>query len=176
MPQTSRNVMKGQIRVPVEINGEIVQDDEILDILKMIEHDCKELAGEMFESPFRSKKFRATWDEVAAKYKILGINKSAQDWFVIHEWEHLHEYVKNYYTSRLRPYIDDVLRIDNPQYEKDDYLRERIFKAVLLIGMMSKAAEAKEVLQINRDSQAFRGDKTENTHISETYGDEATIH
>jgi hypothetical protein len=157
--------------VPVEINGELVEDDEIRDILKMIDHDCRECAGEFFDSPGRSEKFRRTWKEVG---RLAG--RSPQDCFVDHAWKHYHVHVKHYYTARLQPYLDEVLRIDNPHFEKDEYIRDRLFKAIIMMGMMSKAKEAQDVLQMQPGTQAFEGDKFENKHISETYGDDATLH
>ena len=35
----------------IEINGELVQDDEIRSILAMIDHDCKEQAAAGFIAP-----------------------------------------------------------------------------------------------------------------------------
>jgi hypothetical protein len=156
--------------MPIDINGEIVPDDEIRDILRMIDHDCKEQAGDFFEQD-RSAKFRKTWNEVG----IL-TRRDPQDCFVDHAWKHFHVHVKAIYTRRLTQYIDNILHIDNPAYEKDEYVRDRLFKALIMMGMMSKAAEAQDVLQMAPGTQQFEGDKTENKHISETYGDEATIH
>lgn len=144
--------------MPLNVDGEIIQDDEIIDILRMIDHDCKEFAGAFFEED-RSKKFRRTWQKVGQLSR-----RSAQDCFVDHAWKHFVVHVRAWYAHKL---ADPGI----PEKEK-----ERLHKALIIEYMRGQAKEAKDVLQLKPGTQQFEGDPAENKHISETYGDEATVH
>lgn len=144
--------------MPLNIEGEIVQDDEIRDILHMIDHDCKEFAGAFFEED-RSRKFRRTWEKVGKLSR-----RSAQDCFVDHAWKHFVVHVRAWYAHKLS---------DPGLPEKE---QARLHRALIIEYMRGTAQQAKDVLQMTPGTQQFNGDKTENRHISETYGDEATIH
>lgn len=144
--------------MPLLVDGDLVQDDEIHDILKMIDHDCKEFAGAFFEED-RSKKFRKTWNEVGKLTK-----RSAQDCFVDHAWKHFVVHVRAWYASRL----------SNPVLPEKEAVK--LHRALLIEYMRGQSKDAKDVLQLAPGTQQFVGDKNENKHISEQYGDRATVH
>lgn len=148
--------------MPLLVDGEIMDDDEIRDLLRMVNHDTAELAGSFYEMK-RSEHFRDHWKKMGE-----AIGKSAQDAYIACEWKHFHEAVKFYYT--------DTLNIESEIYEKREHIRDRRHKALILINMQSQAKEAKTVLQVHPGTQQFEGDKTENKRISDEYGDAATIH
>lgn len=144
--------------MPLLVDGELLQDEEIIDILKMIDHDCKEFAGAFFEED-RSKKFRRTWNTVGKLSK-----RSAQDCFVDHAWKHFVVHVRAWYADKLA----------SPNVSEKE--KEKLHKALIIEYQRGQSKEAKDVIQMAPNTQQFIGDKTENKHISETYGDEATIH
>lgn len=146
------------LTVPLNIEGELIQDDEIIDILKMIDHDCKEFAGAFFEED-RSKKFRRTWNEVG---KLSG--RSAQDCFVDHSWKHFVMHVRAWYANRLT----------NPVIPEKEAIR--LHRALIIEYMRGKGKTAQDVLQLSPGTQQFVGDREENRHISEEFGDGETVH
>lgn len=142
--------------MPLLVDGDLLQDDEILTILHMIDHDCKEFAGAFFEED-RSKKFRRTWHQVGKLSR-----KSPQDCFVDHAWKHFVVHVRAWYADRLA----DPHTLPS---EKD-----RLHKALIIEYMRGTSQKAESVIQMAPGTQQFDGDKIENKHISETYGD--TVH
>lgn len=144
--------------MPLNIEGELVSDEEVIDILRMIDHDCKQFAGAFFEED-RSKKFRKTWNEVGKLSR-----RSPQDCFVDHAWKHFVVHVRAWYANRL----------SNPVIPEKE--AERLHKALIIEYQRGQAKNAKDVLQLAPGTQQFVGDRKENQHISNEYGDEATVH
>ena len=144
--------------MPLNIEGELVSDEEIIEILRMIDHDCKEMAGLFFEED-RSNKFRKTWKQVGELSR-----RSAQDCFVDHAWKHFVVHVRAWYAHRL----------SNPVIPEKEALR--LHRALIIEYQRGLAKSAKDVLQLAPGTQQFEGDKQENRHISEEYGDDATVH
>lgn len=143
------------------IDGEEISSADEADLRKMIEHDCKEFAAEFFEadgvnfgSHGRSKKFRKSWNEVGRLMK-----RSPVDCFVDLKWKHFTVHVKTWYAHRL------------PNESQDIQLR--LYRALVIISALSQTSEAQDVLQLTPGTKAFEGDKFENRHIAETYGEEA---
>lgn len=150
--------------MPVLVNGELMEDAEIQDLLKMIHHDTQEIAGEFFEQR-RSRKFRRHFTTEGQKRGM-----SAETWFVKSEWNNFEGAIPEFYGARLNAESDI--------FEKDEKIRDRMFKALILISMMTNARNGRkaEGLQATPGTQAFEGDKADHTYISENLGDGATIH
>jgi len=142
--------------MPLLVDGELVDDEEIVSILKMIDHDCREFAGAFFEED-RSRKFRKTWNEVGRLSK-----RSAQDCFVDHAWKHFVVHVRAWYANRL----------SNPVIPEKE--AQRLHRALIIEYMKGKSQKAEDVLQLAPNTQQFVGDKDENRHISEQFGE--TVH
>jgi hypothetical protein len=144
--------------MPLLVDGELLQDPEIIDILKMIDHDCKEFAGAFYEED-RSRKFRKVWTNIGKITK-----RSGQDCFVDHAWKHFAVHVRAWYADKLAsPHISD----------KD---KDRLHKALIIEHMRGTSQKAEDVVQMAPGTQAFEGDKADNTYISESFGDGETLH
>jgi hypothetical protein len=137
------------------IDGEEVSDKEVFDVIRMMDHDCKEFAGQFFEED-RSKKFRKSWNEVGKLSK-----RSPQDAFVAHAWKHFVVHVRAWYASRLA----------DPN--EPEAMKVTLHRALIIQANWSQSAQAKDVLQLAPGTQQFAGDKFENKAIAETYGTEA---
>src|ERR1700744_5254905 len=109
--------------MPVLVNGEMIEDHEIRDLLSMIHHDTQEIAGEFFEQR-RSRKFRRHFATQGKKHGM-----SAETWFVKSEWKNFEGAIPEFYGERLNA--------NSKIYEKDEKVRERLFKALILISMMT---------------------------------------
>lgn len=142
--------------MPLLVDGDLLQDDEIRTILHMIDHDCKEFAGAFFEED-RSKKFRRTWHQVGKLSR-----RSPQDCFVDHAWKHFVVHVRAWYADRLA---------DQHTLPSE---KEKLHKALIIEYMRGTSQKAESVIQMTPGTQQFDGDPIENRHISETYGD--TVH
>lgn len=149
--------------MPLLVDGELLQDPEIIDLLKMIDHDCKEFAGAFFEED-RSKKFRRTWNNIGKLTR-----RSAQDCFVDHSWKHFVVHVRAWYAHQLDQLRDQV---DLASEKKKD----RLHKALIIEYMRGTSKKAEDVIQMAPDTQAFQGDKADNKFISESFGDGSTLH
>lgn len=143
------------------VDGEELSQAEEADLRRMVEHDCKEFAAEFFESDGtnfgargRSKKFRKSWNEVG---RLL--RKDPCEVFVNLKWKHFTVHVKAWYAHRLP--------------NEPETVQARLYKALVIINALSLEPEAQDVLQLAPDTKAFDGDKFENRHIAETYGEEA---
>ena len=109
----------------------------------MIVHDAKEFAGTFYEHN-RSDKFRATWPD--------------QRDYVRQNWKHFVVHVRAVYADMLT-------RNDVPQEQKD-----RIYDALLHDARKSHTDAAEQPLQLAPNTEAFVGDRRENTRTVETYG------
>lgn len=141
------------------IDGEEVSDKEVFDVIRMMDHDCKEFAGQFFEED-RSTKFRKSWEEVGKLSK-----RPAWKCFVAHSWKHFMVHVRTWYAERLRD--------GGPLYEADERMRVTLHRALIIQASFSQSEQAKDVLQLSPGTQQFVGDKFENKHIAKTYGTEA---
>lgn len=143
------------------IDGEEITSSEEADLRRMIEHDCKEFAGEFFEadgvnfgSRGRSKKFRKSWNEVGRIMK-----KDPCEVFVNLKWKHFTVHVNAWYAHRLP--------------NEPDHIKLRLYRALIIMAELSQMPEAEDVLQLTPGTKSFDGDKFENNSVSETYGDHA---
>lgn len=139
--------------MPVMVDGELLPDNELRNLLHMLDHDCKEMAGQFFDNG-RSAKFRAVWNDVGAQLK-----RSPQDCFVDHAWKHFMVFVRAWYAQRLTDPAEP------------EYMKVRMHKALVIQGMMSAvAANAETPVQMQPDTEQFEGDKSENKHTDENFG------
>lgn len=144
------------------IDGEVITDAELADLRRMIEHDCKMFAGVWFEQepdPIfgeggRSSKFRATWRDVGAQ-----VGQPPVEVFVSTQWFRFVSDVRRMYGAKIPRVPDDVKR--------------RLHRACVIMNLLSEMPDARDVLQMESDSKAFRGDKFENKQVAETYGTRA---
>jgi hypothetical protein len=136
------------------IDGEVITDNELADLRRMIEHDCREFAGVWFEMPGRSEKCRRTWADVGAQ-----LGQFPVEVFVNLKWVQFIDMVKQWYGSRIPKEPEDV--------------QKRLHRACVIMNLLGEMPEARDVLQMEIDSKAFHGDKFENRHIAETYGNQA---
>lgn len=143
------------------IDGEEITAAEEADLRRMIEHDCKEFAGEFFEADGvnfgargRSKKFRKSWNDVGRLMK-----RSPIDCFVDLKWKHFAVHVKTWYGHRI------------PNESEETKLR--LYRALVIMAALSQTPEAQDVIQLTPGTKAFEGDKFENRQVAETYGEDA---
>lgn len=111
-----------------------------------IVHDAKEFAGAFFDNN-RSEAFRKTWP--------------SQDDYVAAKWHHFVEGVRGAYAELLA-------RPDVPQDDKD-----RVYDALVADAPGSASMGAPSPLQLIRNTEAFVGDRGENTRTKETFGSHA---
>lgn len=110
---------------------------------KMIVHDAQEMAGCFYESD-RSATFRATWPD--------------QMDYVRAKWHHFVVPVRAGYAELLgRP-------------EVDEETKARIYEALVSDTAQASNDGADSPLQIVKDSEAFVGDRKENTRTVEQFG------
>jgi hypothetical protein len=150
--------------MPLMVNGDFMEDAEILDLIRMIHHDTQEIAGQFFEQR-RSRKFRRHFQTEGHKRGM-----SAETWFVTSEWKN--------FEGAIPAYYGETLNENSTIYEKNEDVRTRRFKALILISMMTNAKNGRQAggVQVAPGTQAFDGDKTDNKFISESFGDGSTLH
>lgn len=144
------------------IDGEVVTDNDLADLRRMIEHDCREFAGVWFEQepdPIfrqggRSEKFRRTWNEVGQQ-----VAKEPVEVFVNTQWFRFVGMVRAWYGTRIAKEPEDIAK--------------RLHQACIVMNLLSEMPDARDVLQMELDSKAFRGDKFENRQIADNYGNQA---
>lgn len=144
------------------IDGDVVTDNELSDLRRMIEHDCKEFAGVFFEQepdPIlgmggRSEAFRNTWNDVGLRTGLKPI-----DAFVNTQWFR---------------FIGDIRKMYGMKIETaPDHVKKRLHQACVIMNLLSEMPDARDVLQMELDSKTFRGDKYENRKVAETFGTRA---
>lgn len=139
--------------MPVMVDGELLEDEEVKDLLNMVNHDCKEFAGVFFEND-RSEKFRNSWNDVGQQLK-----RSPQDCFVEHAAKHFIVHVRAWYAQKL----------GDPKEKPKN--KERMHKALILQTMIAQAqTETEQTIQMTPGDEQFKGDRKENANINETYG------
>lgn len=144
------------------IDGEVVTEAYLADLRRMIEHDGKEFAGVWFEQepdPIfgeggRSEKFRKTWNELGKQ-----VGQEPVEVFVNTQWFRFLGWVRKWYASRIP--------------KESEEMQRRLLHACIVMNLLSEMPDARDVLQMELDSKAFRGDKFENRKIAETYGNGA---
>jgi hypothetical protein len=129
------------------VNGERIPKSEVIELLRMIMNQAKEIAG-VFHGMNRSEKFRADWPDE----KVYAEGK----------WRFFMEAARALYAERLGdPQV--------PEYDK-----QRMFRAIALWQQVEDAAPEKfGGMQIMPGSQQFEGDKRENAKITATWGKHA---
>ncbi len=144
------------------IDGEIVTDNDLADLRRMIEHDCKEFAGVFFEQEpdpvlgmgGRSASFRSTWDDVGRQTGLSPVEA-----FVNTQWFR---------------FIGDIRKMYGMKIESaPDHVKKRLHQACVIMNLLSEMPDARDVLQMESDSRAFRGDKFENKKIADAFGTRA---
>lgn len=115
----------------------------------MIQKDAEELAGQFYEENLRSPKFRMTW-------------KRDLD-YVREKWPHFVDQVRKTYAELLK--MNHVSDAD----------KELMYEALISEAPAANSAKADTTLQIAKNSQNFTGDKKENVHIADTYGNQSDL-
>jgi hypothetical protein len=128
----------------LEVNGERIEKQEALDLIRMLMDDAKNIAGE-FHGMNRSKKFRRNWPNEYAYAEC--------------EWRNFMEAARAMYAERLGdPFTSE-------------YDKRRMFLAIALWNQVeNQAPEKYGGMQVMPDSQAFEGDKYENRKTVENFG------
>lgn len=128
------------------VNGEKIPKSKVMELIKMLCNDAKQLAGQ-FHGMNRSDKFRANWPD---EYAFAECN-----------WRNFIEAARSYYAELLGRPMSEV-----PKYDKD-----RMFLAIALWDQVAKAApEDYPGIQLSPGTQQFEGDKYENRKILENWG------
>jgi hypothetical protein len=125
------------------VNGERVEKSEVLDLIRMLCNDAKEIAGE-FHNMNRSEKFRRNWPN---EYVYADAN-----------WKSFMEAARAMYAARL----------GDPKTPPGD--ARRIHLALVLDAMTRQGAETDNRLQIRPNTQQFDGDKFDNKKIVNDFG------
>lgn len=144
------------------IDGESITDNEFADLRRMIEHDCKMFAGVWFEQepdPIfgeggRSQTFRNTWKDVGAQ-----VGQPPVEVFVNTQWFRFIGDVRRMYGTKIPRVTDEM--------------KQRLHKACVIMNLLSEMPDARDVLQMEADSKAFRGDKFENREVADKFGTRA---
>lgn len=144
------------------IDGEVVTDNDLADLRRMIEHDCREFAGVWFEQepdPIfhqggRSEKFRRTWGDVGEQ-----VAQDPVEIFVNTQWFRFVGMVRAWYGTRIP--------------REPENIAKRLHRACIVMNLLSEMPDARDVLQMELDSKAFRGEKFENKQVADNYGNQA---
>jgi hypothetical protein len=127
----------------INLNGEMIEKEEALGLLKMLYHDAKEIAGE-YHDMNRSEKFRINWPD---QYKFADAN-----------W-------KTFVAAARAMYAE---RLGDPKTPPAD--ARKLHLALLLQHKMGEGQEKDTRLQIMPGTQQFVGDPYENKKIVDTFG------
>ena len=131
-------MMKG-----IDINGEIISAKEAYDLINMLIHDAREMAG-TYHGMERSEKFRVNWP--------------SEDAFAAANWKTFVEPVRQMYAERL----------NDPKLSPAE--GRKFHLALVLQAMMGKGEQTDDRLQVFKDTPTFYGDRQENIKILEKFG------
>lgn len=129
--------------MPVMVDGDLLEDEEVKRLVKMLENDAYKIAG-MFHGMERSKKFRRQWPNEYV--------------YADHNWKH-------FMVSARAMYAD---RLGDPKTPPNE--AEMMHRALVLQAMMSEAAQAQTPLQLAPGTEAYQGDRQENKRTEESFG------
>ncbi|HLH92078.1 MAG TPA: hypothetical protein VKX28_26900 [Xanthobacteraceae bacterium] len=129
--------------MPLMVDGELLQDDEVRKLMALVENDAKKVAGE-FHGMKRSAKFRAMWPNEYV--------------FAEQNWKNFVVAVRMMYAERL---ADQKTRPEEA---------ETMFRALCVQAMMGAGPNAPAPIQSLPNTENFVGDKTENKVIDESFG------
>lgn len=134
----------------IEVNGEQITNQEVLDLIKMLCSDAKQVAG-VFHGMNRSPKFRRNWPN---EYVYADAN-----------WRTFMEATRKMYAARL----------GDPKIKPEE--ARKIHLALVLEAMTSKDAEKDNRLQLEPNTQQYVGDPFENKKIINDFGKQSnTLH
>lgn len=136
------------------VDGENLSNAQVSRLLDMVRKDAQEYAGQFYDQ-CRSVKFRKAWTEVG-----LRAGRDAQLCFVDAQWGHFVEHVRALYADMLT----------SPKVTEDD--KYRIHQALIVQAMLSERSQNIPT-QLAPGTQQFEGEKFENKHIGETFGEYA---
>ena len=105
--------------MPILVDGQVMDDHEIHDLMRMIRHDIQEIAGQFFDGK-RSRKFRRHFKTEGEKRGM-----SAERWFVESESQHFEAALPQFYTETLRFDSDIYERATNSPGSKANAPRTR---------------------------------------------------
>ncbi len=135
--------------MPVVVDGEILQDDEVRKLIKFVNDVAYEMAGQ-FHGLKRSKRFRKTWP---SEYRFAEEN-----------WKNFIEGARAMLADTLNKYQSGIVKGSPEEADK-------IHKALIVQAMMSEAKNAETApIQLAPGSQGYDGDKTENRITDESFG------
>ena len=137
----------------ITIGNEIITAKAAMNLIYMIEHDAKEMAG-VFHGQNRSEKFRINWPD--------------EDEFVEAEWRSFVVAVRAMYAERLG---DEK---ESPERKRKFYLAIMVERAYSE-GLKQQGREADTRLQLAPNTQQFVGDKYENRKIAEKFGNRPNL-
>jgi hypothetical protein len=136
------------------VDGERLTKSEVRRLLDMVKKDAQEYAGQFYDK-CRSVKFRRAWTEVG-----LRSGRDAQLCFVDAQWTHFVEHVRSLYADMLTW----------PQVAEQD--KHKIHQALIVQAMLGAQSQNVPV-QLAPGTQQFEGEKFENKHIAQTFGERA---
>lgn len=129
--------------MPLYVDGELLQDDQVRKLMAIVENDAKKVAGE-FHGMRRSAKFRATWPN---EYDFAERN-----------WKNFVAAVRMMYAERLQ----------DPHTPPAD--AAMMHQALCVQAMMGAGQNAPAPIQSLPNTENFEGDKAENRHVDESFG------
>ncbi len=127
----------------LNVSGQQITTKEAADLVAMLLHDAKEIAG-VFYDMNRSMKFRLNWP--------------LQDNFVDANWKNFVEAARGLYAERL----------GDPKTPPEE--ARKMHLAIVLQEMIGHGQEKDNRLQLAPNTQQFEGDKRENKKIIEKFG------
>lgn len=136
------------IGIELDINGEKIGVAEATNLIRMLDHDAKEIAGVFYDMD-RSPKFRVNWPD--------------QDRFVAANW-------KTFIAAARAMYAERLGDPKTPPHEARMMslaliLGHKLEKSMALLGVAPD-----DRLQLKPNTQQFVGDKYENKKIVEKFG------
>lgn len=129
--------------MPLMVDGNLLQDDEVRKLMALVENDAKKVAGE-FHGQTRSAKFRMTWPN---EYDFADRN-----------WKNFVAAVRMMYAERLA----------DPHTSPKD--AETMHHALCVQAMMGAGPNAPTPVQSLPNTENFVGDKAENRRTDESFG------